>query len=152
MGIISNLLGTINDVFSLGKDTNKVEFRSSSGTLQGKDNGGSWENILGQGGSSTKEITSVSANYTVQTSDQVILVTTGSSDRTMTLPTAASMNKKELTFKKVDSGTGDVILDGNGSETIDGNLTLTISGQYTYLTFICDGTKWHVIGGFGIWK
>ena len=152
MGLLNNILGTIQTTFSIGKGTDEVGIRTNSGTLQGRNNGGSWENILGQSGSGTKTITTKSnENYTVLTTDQIILYTTGSSDRTATLPAASGMTGKELTFKKVDSGSGDLIIDGNSSETIDGELTFSLQGQYAYITIISDGTLWHTIGGIGNW-
>jgi hypothetical protein len=88
-----------------------------------------------------------SANYTVLDSDgyATILVTTGASDRTITLPTAADNTGRTLTSKKVDSGVGDVIVEGEGSETIDGALNNHIISQYSSLKLVCDGTGWHIL-------
>ena len=90
----------------------------------------------------------VSASYTVLDTDgyDTILVTTGSVTRTITLPTAADNSGRVITIKKVDSGTGEVTIDGEGAETIDGATTLSISGEDGFYTIICDATEWHVIG------
>jgi hypothetical protein len=87
-----------------------------------------------------------SANYTVLDTDgyEHIHVTTGASDRTMTLPTAADNTGRKIVFRKVDSGTGNVILDGEGSETIDGGTTYTMGGQYSSMTVVCDGSEWWI--------
>jgi hypothetical protein len=87
-----------------------------------------------------------SADYTVTDTDmiKVVLMTTGASDRTVTLPTAADNPGRVLVCKKVDSGAGKLIIDGEGSETIDGALTNTIASQYGYIKIVCDGTNWHI--------
>lgn len=88
-----------------------------------------------------------SANLTVLTTDlyQTILVTTGASDRTITLPAAASSTNRKLKIKKVDSGAGKVIVDANASETIDGALTFNVFFQYNDVEIVCDGTSWYVL-------
>ena len=89
-----------------------------------------------------------SASYTITDSDgvAVILMTTASTDRTVTLPTAADNTGRMITIKKVDSGTGMVTIDGEGSETIDGETTLDLYQQYNSVSLICDGTGWHITG------
>jgi hypothetical protein len=88
-----------------------------------------------------------SANYTVTTTDgyDTIIVSTGASDRTVTLPAAASSTGRTLKVIKSDSGAGFVILDGNASETINGQATRTLYGQYADTTVYCDGTTWFVV-------
>lgn len=94
-------------------------------------------------------VSAKSADYTVTDTDgiEVILMTTSNTDRTVTLPTAADNTDRELVVKKVDSGTGKVILDGEGSETIDGATTLTLFKQYGKVRIKCDGSNWYVIEG-----
>ena len=88
-----------------------------------------------------------SASYTVTDADgvSVVYVTTGSTDRTVTLPTAADNAGRVITIKKVDSGTGIVTVDGEGSETIDGLTTRVCYFQYDFMTVQCDGSNWHII-------
>jgi hypothetical protein len=90
-----------------------------------------------------------SADYTITDTDNVRAVdmTTSSTNRTVTLPTAADNKNRVITIKKVDSGTGTVIVDGEGTETIDGSETLTLLYQYESLTVQCNGagTAWVVI-------
>jgi hypothetical protein len=73
------------------------------------------------------------------------LVTAGASDKTRTLPAVASSANVILTIKKVDSGAGNVIVDGNASETIDGGLTYSLVNQYQFVRLLCDGAAWFVI-------
>lgn len=91
--------------------------------------------------------TAKSADYTVTDADRVrtILMTTGASDRTVTLPTAADNTNRIITVKKVDSGTGIVIIDGEGSEQIDTSPTVRISDQLAAVTVQCDGTAWYLL-------
>jgi len=88
-----------------------------------------------------------SADYTVLDTDgfDQVLVTTGASDRTMTLPTASANTGRVIEFVKMDSGAGDVIIDGESTETINGSTTTTFSGQYSYCKVICDGTEWIIL-------
>lgn len=87
-----------------------------------------------------------SADYTVTDTDGIttVLMTTGATDRTVTLPTAADNSGRKLVIKKVDSGTGVVTVDGEGAETIDGAASVCLQSQYDSVTLICDGTGWHV--------
>ena len=87
--------------------------------------------------------TAQSTNYNAADGD-FVLMTTGATDKTVTLPAAASNTDAIIEVKKVDSGAGNVIIDGNLAETIDGALTQTILSQYTNLTLHCDGSNWHI--------
>jgi hypothetical protein len=51
---------------------------------------------------------------------------------------------KTITIKKVDSGAGNVIIDGDGY-LIDGSATYTIYTQYDSVTLQWDGTNWNII-------
>jgi hypothetical protein len=69
-------------------------------------------------------------------------------DITRTLPAASGVSGFIVMVKKVDSGSGAVIVQGSGSpaEAIDSGTTWTLSNQYQYVRLLSDGTKWHVIG------
>lgn len=92
------------------------------------------------------DVVGKSANYTVLDNDNVraIIMTTGASDKTITLPTAADNSGRFIFIVKDDNTAGDVIIDGEGAETINGNTTYTISGQYGFAEVVCDGTGWVV--------
>lgn len=98
---------------------------------------------------------STTKTYTAGLVEGLILVETGGTDTTITLPSASSpfiwdevygVNfGKILNIKKTDSGAGRVIIDGNGTQTIDGDLTKTLTTQYENLTIQSDGSNWHIL-------
>lgn len=89
--------------------------------------------------------TEVSANYTVQLSDRIILVSTGTGAVTLTLPLAASAPGLPITIKKVDASANNMIIDGNGAETIDGAANITTNVQWAAYTLVSTGTAWRVL-------
>ena len=92
------------------------------------------------------KVVNKTAGYTALTQDEVILVTTGSSnDVTITLPTTVGRKGKYYMIKKIDAGTNHVVIDGHSSETIDGATTLTLNAQYDVALIVSDGTNWQVI-------
>lgn len=74
-----------------------------------------------------------------------VRVTTGGSDRTVTLPTASANTNRELTFLVVDNAAGDVIVDGESAETINGATTQILYGQYEKMIIRCNGTSWDIV-------
>jgi len=103
-----------------------------------------------------------SANYNVKAYDDVVFMTTGATNKTVTLgyvqigflesTVVLNINTvdttleygKQITIKKVDSGAGNVIIDGNGA-LIDGAATITLTTQYESVTLQWDGTNWNKI-------
>ena len=71
------------------------------------------------------------------------LVTTGGSNASITLPAVSS--GKIVRVKKVDSGSGLVIINRNNTDVIDGATSKTLYYQYESMTFVSDGTNWFVI-------
>lgn len=80
------------------------------------------------GGGSESIVSVTSANYTVLDGDgyTTILVTTGASNRTITLPALASNTSRVIRVKKIDTGAGTVIIDGDSAETIEAASTYTL--------------------------
>jgi len=105
---------------------------------------------------------SVSANYNVLAFDDLILVTTAATNKTITLQylstdylqdsvsydysgfTVSYLLTKVITIKKVDSGAGNVIIDGYRA-LIDGAATITLTAQYQSVRLQFDGTNWNKI-------
>lgn len=95
-----------------------------------------------------------SAGYDILDDDgySTILVSTSTSARTVTLPTAADNTNRVITIKRTDAfaAGGYILLEGEGAETIDGLTNLRLYMQNEFITVKCDGTGWHSIArGFG---
>lgn len=87
-----------------------------------------------------------SASYTILDADANWFdVTTGAGDDTLTLPTLADNQDREITIVKVDAGAGVIILDGEGAETIEGNTSYTLVGQYDKVTVRGSAATWLVV-------
>ena len=97
---------------------------------------------------SNSAFTSVAANYTASTSDEVIFVDASSGHVTITLPTASGNTGKKYRIKKFEASANNVILDGDGAETIDGSTTQTTNVPWTGWVIISNGSNWGVIGRF----
>ena len=87
-----------------------------------------------------------SAGYTITTTDgyEAVVVSTGASNQTITLPAASANTGRILWFKKTDSGAGKVIITRAGGDTIDGATTYNLTYQYDQASLVCDGTTWNV--------
>lgn len=98
-----------------------------------------------------QDILSKSANYTIIDTDRhpIILMTTSTTDKTVTLPTLADNLGKRIRLIKMDSGVGKAILDGEGAETINGTLTWEVMEQWGYVDVIGTSTTWLVIDQWG---
>ncbi len=94
-----------------------------------------------------KAVTKTS-DYTITTSDCLVLCDASESDVTFTLPTIATScngtNCRLLDIKKIDSSNNDCIVDGNGSETIDDGLIARIESQYESIKIQADSAKWWI--------
>ena len=111
----------------------------------------SWHNSFSKdlkNGTVYLQTSAKSADYTVTDTDGIrtILMTTGASNRTVTLPTAADNTGRLLRIKKIDTGAGTCIIDGENSETIEGSTTQTLMYFGEWIDLQCDGTMWHIVG------
>jgi hypothetical protein len=113
-------------------------------------------------GQVNQSITSITANYTVLTTDENVEVTTSTSTITVTLPapvaagstTAAAANPvlgvtgqgnqgQRVSVIKIDSGNGKVVV--NGGSKLNVGVTYTLNNQWSSATFLSDGTEWYLI-------
>ena len=90
-----------------------------------------------------KNIVSKVADYTAVIEDYV-LVSASVADITITLPTAAGVEGREINITKIDSTSYNIIVDSTSSQLIIGSLTQTISNQWSNATFISSGSYWVV--------
>jgi hypothetical protein len=130
----------------------RLFFASDTGAMY-RDNGSSWDIVTAGPGSAVfgSHQASSSGTITIDADETIELVSNVSSpvsSITRTLPPAASCTNAIVTVKKVDSGTGAVIVQTGGSpaESLDGGSTWTLSNQYQYVRLLSDGTGWNVIG------
>jgi len=90
--------------------------------------------------------TQTDTNHTITDSGaSVVRVSTGASDRTITLPTLADNLDRKITIVKVDSAAGDVIIDGEGAEAMEGRATITLVGQDSTLVIRASATEWEIL-------
>jgi len=94
-----------------------------------------------------KSVVHAIADYTVQSTDDVILATNSGSDITITLPSATSAGK-EISIKKIAVGNtmfiktvGGQLLDGTDADATPLGITVTNES----ITVITDGTSWFII-------
>jgi len=87
-----------------------------------------------------------SAGYTILDDDgyAAIHVTTGASNRAITLPAAANNSGREITIMKADSSAGQVTITG----TVDGYSNCQLGYQYDAFTVVSNGTSWYFKDGF----
>ena len=106
--------------------------------------------LLGSDGLDALYLGGVSAKtgaYTTVQADhnKLITVSDGGGSFTVTLMSAVTVGAGHyLRFKKINSSTNFVTIDGNGSQTIDGQLTTTLVSQYDYVNLVSDGSNWLV--------
>jgi hypothetical protein len=100
--------------------------------------------ILDNLGAATVVATSISFTAAASVFPEVIYrVTTGAGLVTATLPAPSSIPVgKIFTFKKVDAGTGQVLVSG----PIDGSTSWTIGTQFSYVRVANNGSTYDVIG------
>ncbi len=88
-----------------------------------------------------------SANYTITDTDgvSVIHMTTSTTDRTITLPTASDNAGRVISVRKVDSASGTLTLSEEGTDQIDGKSSIVLPLQNDSAIVQCDGSTWHTL-------
>lgn len=87
----------------------------------------------------------VTGNYTVLSTDEVIYADASSGAITITLPAAASSTDKRVVVKKIDSTRNIVTVDGNASELVEDETSFDLLLQGEAITLLCDGTEWRIL-------
>lgn len=86
-----------------------------------------------------------SIDDTATTNDLFIDVTTGGTNRTVTLPTVASAGAGfVLIIAKEDAGVGQIVIEGAGAETVNGAANVNVVAQFDAAILICTGTAWRL--------
>lgn len=75
----------------------------------------------------------------------VVLVTTGNIDKTLPLPISNINDGLVFDIKKIDTGTGSVIVTVEASGSIDGVSSYTISNQYEEYKFVKSGNNYNLL-------
>jgi hypothetical protein len=132
-----NIIPAADETYSLGTSANKWKdlYVSSNTIFIGTTSISVEDGRLKVGDAPVAQATTVvkkSANYTLVDGERTALVTTGASDITITLPTALTTTYP-IVVKKIDSGSGKVIVKGNGTQVI-------------YVDGVLDGNTYDVIG------
>lgn len=87
-------------------------------------------------------ITAKTSNYTVTATDSFIKADAASQNLAFVLPTAAGIQGKTYTFKKIDGSAHAVTVKPNNYETIDGASNYVIRARWNSLSIISDGSNW----------
>lgn len=90
-------------------------------------------------------IATKSANYSIVTTDSVIIADASTAAFTITLPNANIGKGTEFKIKKKDSSANVVTVATVSSQLIDGATTFNIGTQYASITIVSDGIQWWVI-------
>ncbi len=98
------------------------------------------------------KVVTITTNYSVLATDNLILANTTAGVVGVTLPTAASswtassLVGQSFTIKRITDDANKVTVTPPGAELIDGNTAFDLVGpNRTSITVISDGTNWHVI-------
>jgi len=94
------------------------------------------------------EATAKTANYTLTTSDEIIIFNTTGGNLTANLPSAVGIKGKLFEIHKIGA-TNTLTIDPNASETIGGTSTHVLSENYSSIIIVSDGTNW-LISAIGI--
>jgi len=132
--------GTLGNIGNSQLTNSTVSYGGVTVALGGSDATPAFNLIDATGYKSRNVVTSILQTSTSvsATGDQdVYLCTGGSGGLTVTLPAISSNNGRKITIKKIDSGAGQIVIDGNGSETIDGAATKRLYYENESMTLVC---------------
>lgn len=87
----------------------------------------------------------LSANTTLNTNDNIVLVDSTAAAITITLPIALESEQKTIIIKKIDASVNAVTVAAQGPSTIDGVASRAISAQYAILRLTAFNGNWHLV-------
>lgn len=95
-------------------------------------------------------VSAQAADYVILDNDGIFLVamTTGGTNRTVTLPTASANTNRIIAIKKVDSGVGIVSVLPEGAETIDGGTSFVLFAINQEVMVQSNGSTWYVLNNY----
>jgi hypothetical protein len=131
--------------------TNNTVVLASSGTTIDRSGAVYINSLPIKDTASAIRVKSVTANYTTDWYDTILLVNATGGNITITLPDSGlvASTKDEMGkiyhIKKVDASANTVTIDGYSTQTIDGAATNVITTQYDSITIVSDGSNWHII-------
>lgn len=88
----------------------------------------------------------VSASLTLNGSHLLVLMTTGATDKTTTLPTAVGIGGRPYALMKIDIGVGKAVLATTGGQTINNQTSWELLNRYDFVVVASDNANWVVIG------
>jgi hypothetical protein len=102
------------------------------------------ESKIGSGSSSLLNVVFKSANYTLVSGNDVVIVDTAS---TQTLPTAVGLTGKVFTIINKSSSPANVVVATTSAQTIGGRASADIVLAYfnDYITVVSDGSNWEIL-------
>jgi hypothetical protein len=107
--------------------------------------------VLGNWGANpgATTVTNVSATTTLSTWGRTIIVDASSGPFTITLPNPTLTSGGIIEFKRTDSTTNAVTIDGYASSTIDGSISVDLPNGNNSMIIRSDGTNAKILGGSG---
>jgi len=91
-------------------------------------------------------VTEVTVNTTL--TNQTVVLVDNEDNISVTLPSASSHAHKVYHVKKISDSAGVVEVKGaTQDETIDGEEAVELKLQYQFVSIVCDGSDWYIIGG-----
>lgn len=89
-------------------------------------------------------VVAVSANYTCTINDGIVMVTTGGTGKTITLPAANQAKEKVIIVVKCDTSAATITVQA-ASGNINGAASTTVTGSYGVKQFASDGSNYFVV-------
>lgn len=92
----------------------------------------------------TTSVVTKTDNYTIATTDDIILADTTGGNLVMTLPSAVN-STKTYTIKRIGSSNNSVTVNPAPLQTVDDNPTFAIKERNFSLTVVSDGKNWKIV-------